>query len=126
MLGRHSSPTSIENRNPISYNHIAYPHCNYTYQADKKRVVKDDEHILFMTDTSLPQQVANRARVFHKQTGITQAQMASAMGIPHGNYSAFLANKRGIGSEVTCLLLKYTNMPKQQAIADLGDHPSQT
>jgi hypothetical protein len=34
-----------------------------------------------------------------------------------GNYSNYLAGKRGIGSEATCLLLQLTNMPVQQAVA---------
>ena len=34
-----------------------------------------------------------------------------------GNYSAFLASRKGIGSEATCLLLKYTAMSQWQAVA---------
>jgi hypothetical protein len=68
-------------------------------------------------NSSLLKQLASRARNLHDQTGVSQAQMARAIGTADGNYSNFLAGKRGIGAEATCLLLKYTNMPKQQAIA---------
>jgi hypothetical protein len=34
-----------------------------------------------------------------------------------GNYSDFLAGKKGIGSEATALLLKYTAMSQRQAVA---------
>ncbi len=43
--------------------------------------------------------------------------MAKAIGMADGNYSNFLAGKRGIGSESTCLLLKYTAMSPRQAVA---------
>jgi hypothetical protein len=33
-----------------------------------------------------------------------------------GNYSAFLAGRKGIGSEATCLLLKYTALSPRQAV----------
>jgi transcriptional regulator with XRE-family HTH domain len=71
-----------------------------------------------MSDTSpLLKQLANRAKLFHSQTGISQSQIAKALGMADGNYSNFLAGKRGIGSEATCLLLQFTNMPVQQAVA---------
>jgi hypothetical protein len=71
-----------------------------------------------MPETSpLLKQLANRAQSFHRNTGITQSQIAKALGMADGNYSAFLAGKRGIGSEATCLLLQFTNMPVQRAIA---------
>jgi hypothetical protein len=43
--------------------------------------------------------------------------MATAIGMADGNYSAFLNGNRGIGAEATCLLLRYTNMPRGKAIA---------
>jgi transcriptional regulator with XRE-family HTH domain len=71
-----------------------------------------------MPDNSpLLKQLANRAILLHTESGITQSQMAKALGMADGNYSAFLAGKRGIGSEATCLLLKFTNMPVRQAVA---------
>jgi transcriptional regulator with XRE-family HTH domain len=71
-----------------------------------------------MADNSLLiRQLASRARKLHEQTNISQAQMAAAIGMADGNYSQFLRDRRGIGAEATCLLLKYTNMPRQQAVA---------
>jgi transcriptional regulator with XRE-family HTH domain len=71
-----------------------------------------------MADTnSLLQQVASRARKLHDQTGISQSRMAAAIGMASGNYSAFLNGNRGIGAAATCLLLKYTNMPRAKAVA---------
>jgi transcriptional regulator with XRE-family HTH domain len=70
-----------------------------------------------MSDTSLLKQLANRCRSFHSQTGITQTQMSKAVGMSDGNYSAFLAGRRGLSAESTCLLLKYTAMNPRQAIA---------
>jgi hypothetical protein len=66
---------------------------------------------------SLMQQLANRAKTFHANTGIPQNLIAKACGLEDGNYSAFLSGKRGIGAESTCLLLKYLAMPKREAIA---------
>jgi transcriptional regulator with XRE-family HTH domain len=66
---------------------------------------------------TLVRQLANRARSFHKITGVTQSQLASAIGMSDGNYSNFLAGKKGLGAEATCLLLKFTNMSVRQAIA---------
>jgi hypothetical protein len=74
-----------------------------------------------MADTSsLLQQLASRARYFHQSTGITQSQLASALKMADGNYSAFLAGKKGLGAEAVCQLLKFTNMSKQQAIAQFS------
>jgi len=70
-----------------------------------------------MSETSLLKQLANRCRSFHSQIGITQTQMSKAVGMSDGNYSAFLAGNKGIGSEATCLLLKYTALSPQKAIA---------
>jgi transcriptional regulator with XRE-family HTH domain len=70
-----------------------------------------------MADNSLLKQLVSRARNLHDQTGISQYQMANAIGLAHGNYSEFLNGKRGIGSESVCALLKFTNMPRAQAIA---------
>jgi hypothetical protein len=66
---------------------------------------------------SLLQQLANRAKAWHSSTGISQSMMASAIGLEAGNYSAFLAGKKGIGSEATCRLLKFVALPKREAIA---------
>jgi transcriptional regulator with XRE-family HTH domain len=65
----------------------------------------------------LLRQLANRAKLFHFNTGITQTQMAKAIGVNAGNYSAFLSGRTGIGSEATCLLLKYTAMSQRAAVA---------
>jgi hypothetical protein len=71
-----------------------------------------------MPDNSpLIRQLASRAQSFHRNTGITQNQMAKAVGMSDGNYSAFLAGRKGIGSEATCLLLKYTALSPRQAVA---------
>lgn len=70
-----------------------------------------------MTDNSLLQQLANRAKAFHSNTGISQVQMAHAIGMADGNYSAFLSGRKGIGAEATCLLLKFTAMSKREAVA---------
>jgi transcriptional regulator with XRE-family HTH domain len=69
------------------------------------------------TSPSLIRQLANRARSFHQLTGIPQSRLASAIGMSDGNYSNFLAGRKGIGAEATCRLLKFTNMPTRQAIA---------
>lgn len=70
-----------------------------------------------MSESSLVLQLAHRAKVFHQSTGISQSLMARAVDMTESNYSAFLNGKRGIGSESTCLLLKFTNMTRKQAIA---------
>jgi transcriptional regulator with XRE-family HTH domain len=62
-------------------------------------------------------QLANRCRKWHDQTGITQSQMAEAIGMADSNYSAFLSGRKGIGSESTCLLLQLTALPRRQAVA---------
>jgi transcriptional regulator with XRE-family HTH domain len=61
-------------------------------------------------------QLANRCRKWHDQTGITQSQMAEALGMADSNYSAFLSGRKGIGSESTCLLLQLTALPRRQAV----------
>jgi transcriptional regulator with XRE-family HTH domain len=68
-------------------------------------------------NASLLRQLANRAKRFHSQTGITQSKMARALGMTDGNYSGFLSGRKGIGSEATCFLLKYTAMSPSQAVA---------
>jgi transcriptional regulator with XRE-family HTH domain len=65
----------------------------------------------------LLRQLANRATLFHSNTGITQNQMAKAIGMNAANYSSFLAGRTGISAESTCLLLKYANLTRRQAIA---------
>lgn len=70
-----------------------------------------------MSDNSLVRQLANRTQSFHRNTGITQTQMARAVGMSAGNYSDFLSGKKGIGAEATALLLKYTAMTQRQAVA---------
>ena len=76
-----------------------------------------------MSISPLLSQLANRAIKFHESSGISQSMMASAINMSEGNYSSFLRGNRGIGAESTCLLLKFTNMPKQQAIAKLTQSP---
>jgi hypothetical protein len=74
--------------------------------------------LTYMSDNSaLIRQLANRCRVFHSDTGITQTQMAKAVGMTDRNYSTFLSGNKGIGSDTTCLSLKYTAMSPRQAIA---------
>jgi hypothetical protein len=68
-------------------------------------------------NSNLLKQLANRCKSFHSQTGITQTQMSKAVGMSDGNYSAFLAGRKGIGSEATSLLLKYTALSPRQAVA---------
>jgi transcriptional regulator with XRE-family HTH domain len=70
-----------------------------------------------MSDNSLIRQLANRCSLFHHNTGITQTQLARAVGMSAGNYSDFLSGKKGIGAEATALLLKYTAMTQRQAVA---------
>ena len=72
-----------------------------------------------MSEDSLIIQFATRAKAFHQNINISQSLMAKAIGITEANYSQFLRKKRGLSAESTCLLLKFTNMPKQQAIAQL-------
>jgi transcriptional regulator with XRE-family HTH domain len=72
----------------------------------------------YMPDNqTLLNQLANRARKWHTDTGITQSQIAEAIGMADSNYSAFLSGRKGIGSESTCLLLQFTAMPRRQAVA---------
>src|SRR6202011_2325923 len=70
-----------------------------------------------MPDSSLLRQLANRAKLFHSNTGITQTQMAKAIGVNAANYSSFLSGRTGIGSEAVCRLLEYTAMTQRQAVA---------
>jgi transcriptional regulator with XRE-family HTH domain len=70
-----------------------------------------------MSDTSLLKQLANRAKLFHSTTGITQSQVAKKLCVADGNYSSFLAGKRGLSAEATCSLLQVVNLPVRQAIA---------
>jgi transcriptional regulator with XRE-family HTH domain len=72
----------------------------------------------YMPDnSSLIRQLARRARLFHSNTGISQAQMAKKLGMADGNYSNFLSGKRGLGAKATCLLLQVMDLPMRQAIA---------
>jgi hypothetical protein len=65
----------------------------------------------------LLRQLANRAKIFHSQTGISQTQMAKAIGVNAANYSSFLSGRTGMGSEAVCHLLKFTAMSQRQAVA---------
>jgi transcriptional regulator with XRE-family HTH domain len=65
----------------------------------------------------LLRQLANRAKLFHSNTGITQTQIARAIGVDGSNYSSFLAGRTGINSEAVCRLLKYTSLTQRQAVA---------
>ena len=69
---------------------------------------------------SLLNQLASRCRKFHEATGIPQTAVAKALGMQSGNYNAFIQGNRGISAEATCLLLKFTSMTKQQAIAEFS------
>jgi transcriptional regulator with XRE-family HTH domain len=68
-------------------------------------------------NSALLTQIANRAKSWHADSGISQSKLARAIGIAESNYSSFLAGRTGIGSEATYLLLKYTAMNPQQAVA---------
>jgi hypothetical protein len=72
-----------------------------------------------MSQDSLIFQLAERAKLFHQNTHISQGLMAKAINMTEANYSQFLRKKRGLSAESTCLLLKFTNMPRQQAISQL-------
>jgi hypothetical protein len=76
-----------------------------------------------MPQDSLVFQLANRARTFHQNTNISQGMMARAIGMTEANYCQFLNKKRGLSAESTCLLLKFINMPKQQAVAKFTQSP---
>jgi hypothetical protein len=76
-----------------------------------------------MSQDSLISQLANRAKLFHQNTNLSQLMMAKAIGMTEANYSQFLRKKRGLSAESTCLLLKFINMPKQQAVAKLTQSP---
>ena len=49
--------------------------------------------------------------------------MARAIGMTEAKYSSFLSKKRGLSAESTCLLLKFINLPKQQAVAKFSRSP---
>ena len=49
--------------------------------------------------------------------------MARAIAMTEANYSSFLSKKRGLSAESTCLLLKFINLPKQQAVAKFSRSP---
>jgi plasmid maintenance system antidote protein VapI len=72
-----------------------------------------------MSDTSpsLLQQLANRAKRFHENTGIAKATLARAISVNESNYCAFLSGKRGLSANSTCLLLKYMNMTASDVVA---------
>jgi hypothetical protein len=70
-----------------------------------------------MSNSHLLVQLAHRAQRFHESTGISQSMMAAAVKMTEPNYSSFLKGSRGLSAESTCLLLKFVNLPKQQAIA---------
>jgi hypothetical protein len=67
-------------------------------------------------NSNLLKQLANRCKSFHSNSGINQTQMAKAVGLSDGNYSAFLSGRKGIGSEATCLVLKYTALSPRRAV----------
>jgi hypothetical protein len=73
-----------------------------------------------MSNDSLLKQLANRAKTWHQDTGISQAALAAALNMEAGNYSGFLKGTRGISAEATCSLLEYLRLPKRQAIAKLN------
>jgi transcriptional regulator with XRE-family HTH domain len=73
-----------------------------------------------MSNESLLKQLANRAKAWHQDTGISQAALASALNMEAGNYSGFLKGKRGISAEATCTLLEYIKLPKRNAITKLN------
>jgi hypothetical protein len=72
-----------------------------------------------MSDTSpsLVQQLAHRAVRFHENTGIPKATLARAISVNESNYYAFLAGKRGLSANSTCLLLKFMNMTASDVVA---------
>jgi hypothetical protein len=76
-----------------------------------------------MSNSPLLKQLAHRAQRFHESTGISQSMMAAAIHITEPNYSSFLKGSRGLSADSTCLLLKYVNLPKQQAITKFTQSP---
>jgi hypothetical protein len=76
-----------------------------------------------MSNSPLLIQLAHRALQFHENTNISQRMMAAAVRMSESNYSAFLNGKRGLSADSTCLLLKFVNLPKQQAVAKLTQSP---
>jgi hypothetical protein len=73
-----------------------------------------------MSNETLLKQLANRAKAWHQDTGISQAALAAALNMEEGNYSGFLKGKRGISAEATCTLLEFIKLPKRNAIAKLN------
>jgi hypothetical protein len=73
-----------------------------------------------MSNETLLKQLANRAKAWHQNTGISQAALAAALNMEEGNYSGFLKGKRGISAEATCTLLEFIKLPKRNAIAKLN------
>jgi transcriptional regulator with XRE-family HTH domain len=73
-----------------------------------------------MSNESLLKQLANRAKAWHHNTGISQAALAAALNMEAGNYSGFLKGTRGISAEATCRLLEFITLPKRNAIAKLN------
>jgi hypothetical protein len=69
-----------------------------------------------MPTSPLFQQLANRAKLWHSNTGVSQLMMARAIGMEAGNYNAFLKGNKGLGAESTCLLLKFLNMPNREVV----------
>ena len=49
--------------------------------------------------------------------------MARACGLNESNYSSFLSGRKGLGSESTCLLLKYLAMPRREVVAKFIQAP---
>jgi hypothetical protein len=73
-----------------------------------------------MSNETLLKQLANRAKAWHQDTGISQAAIAAVLKMEAGNYSGFLKGTRGISAEATCTLLEYIKLPKRNAIAKLN------
>jgi hypothetical protein len=74
-----------------------------------------------MPDTPfLLQQLAHRAIRFHENTGIAKATLGKAISVNESNYCAFLAGKRGVSANSTCMLLKYMNMTASDVVATLS------
>jgi hypothetical protein len=94
------------------------------YAQTEKRVVDSNEIIrALMSNSPLLKQLAHRAQRFHESTGISQSMMAAAIHMTEPNYSSFLKGSRGLSADSTCLLLKYVNLPEQQAIAKFTQSP---
>jgi hypothetical protein len=74
-----------------------------------------------MPEDSLISQLANRAKLFHQATDVSQGLMAKAINMTEANYSSFLRKKTRPFSRVYSLLLKFTNMGKKDGIR--GEFP---